>query len=247
MSNKSFIYKEIDQEGLEILNVIANADKFNTWMYQTIRPFLKGEVLEIGSGIGNITQFVMNDKLSVTASDIRDNYCSMLYNKFNGNTYLKEVRKIDIIHPDFDNEYRDLLEKFDSIFALNIVEHVQDDELAVKNCKKLLRKNGNLIILVPAYMTLYNQFDKELEHFRRYTKVKLEQLFKNADLNIYKTRHFNFIGIFGWWFSGSILRKKTIPEGQMKFYNILVPVFKLADKFVMNKAGLSVITFGTKV
>ena len=99
---------------------------------------------------------------------------------------------------------------------------------------------------MPAYLALYNGFDKELKHFHRYTKSQLEKLFLSTDFKINKTQYFNFIGILGWWFSGTILRKKTIPEGQMKFYNMLVPVFKLFDKMLMNKVGLSVITFGTK-
>ena len=246
MSNKNFIYKEVDKEGLDVLNVIAAADKFNNWMYQTIKPFLKGNILEIGSGIGNITQCVINDNFKVTASDIRDNYCAMLQDRFGENPYLNEIRNIDIVHPEFDNEYKDLFDKFDSIVALNIVEHVENDGLAIKNCKKLLRQEGNLIILVPAYMGLYNQFDKELEHFRRYTKSTLEKIFIAAGLKINKTQYFNFIGILGWWFSGRILRKKTIPGGQMKLYNTLVPIFKLVDKVMLNKVGLSVITFGTK-
>jgi len=245
MSNKSFVFKEIDQEGLDILDVLSTADKFNNWMYLTIKPYLKGDILEIGSGIGNITQSVINDKYKITASDIRDNYCSMLRNRFDKNPYLQEVRHIDIVNPDFDQEYNDLFNKFDSIFALNVVEHIENDSLAIKNCKKLLRKDGNLIILVPAFQGLYNRFDKELEHFRRYTKPTLEKLFVN-DFKIHKTQYFNFIGIIGWWFSGSILRKKTIPGGQMNLYNKLVPAFKLVDKIMMNKIGLSVITFGTK-
>jgi 2-polyprenyl-3-methyl-5-hydroxy-6-metoxy-1,4-benzoquinol methylase len=246
MSNQSFIYNEIDQEGLNILNVVSAVDKFNNWMYHSIKPFLKGDILEIGSGIGNITQCVINDKFKVTASDIRASYCSILHNRFDENPYLHEVRNIDIIHPNFDQEYHDLFDKFDSIFALNIVEHVENDILAIQNSRKLLRKNGNLIILVPAYPALYNRFDKELKHFRRYTKSKLEKLFLTADFKVYKTQYFNFIGIFGWWFSGSILRKKTIPKGQIKLFNMLVPIFKLIDKMMMNKVGLSIISFGTK-
>jgi hypothetical protein len=118
--------------------------------------------------------------------------------------------------------------------------------LAVQNCRKLLRKEGNLVILVPAYPGLYNHFDKELGHYRRYTKSRLEKLFYEADFKIYKTMHFNLIGIIGWWFSGQILRNKSISEGQMKRYNRLVPIFELIDKMVVNKAGLSLIIFGTK-
>jgi 2-polyprenyl-3-methyl-5-hydroxy-6-metoxy-1,4-benzoquinol methylase len=246
MGNQKYKFKEHDREGLDTLNVIFAADNFNDWMYKSIKPFLKGDILEIGSGIGNITQFLINDKIKVTASDIRNSYCSFLQTRFDGNRYLNEILNIDIIHPDFDQEYKALFDKFDSIFALNIVEHVGNDLLSIQNCRKLLRKNGNLIILVPAYPVLYNRFDKELEHYRRYTKSKLEKLFISADLEILKTQYFNFIGIFGWWISGSLLHKKTIPEGQMKIYNRLVPIFKLIDKMVMNKVGLSVITFGTK-
>lgn len=246
MDKPQFVYRESDQEGLDTLEVIAAADKFNAWMYQTIRPYLKGNVLEIGSGIGNITQYVLQDGLQLVASDIREHYCHTLSEKFGTDPHLAGVRKIDIVHPDFDKEYSDLLESFDSIFALNIVEHVANDALAIQNCKKLLRKKGNLIILVPAYQWLYNRFDTELEHFRRYTRKTLEKIFVSAGMHIHKTTYFNSVGIAGWWFSGRVLKKKTIPEGQMKLYNTLVPVFRLADKLVLNLFGLSVICFGSK-
>lgn len=91
MSNQSFIYKEIDHEGFETLNIILATDKFNKWVYQSIKPFLKGNILEIGSGIGNITQCAIDDKFKVTASDIRDSYCSILRNRFDENPYLGEL------------------------------------------------------------------------------------------------------------------------------------------------------------
>ena len=98
MSNQGFIYKEIDREGLDTLKIISATGKFNNWMYRSIKPFLKGEILEIGSGIGNITKFVIDDKFQITASDKRDSYCSILHNRFDENPYLHEVRKLDIIH-----------------------------------------------------------------------------------------------------------------------------------------------------
>lgn len=246
MSKPDFSFKEIDQTGLETLQSVSVADKFNRWMYESIKPFLKGEILEIGSGIGNITNCVLHDNFSITASDIRDNYCFILHNRFDENPLLKEVRNIDIVHPDFDEVYKDLFEKFDSIFALNIVEHVENDKLAIENCKKLLKTGGNLIILVPAFQSLYNHFDKELEHYKRYTRKNLCHLYLSTDLIIHKSMYFNAMGIAGWWFSGNLLRKKIIPEGQMKLYNTLVPVFRLLDKILMNKIGLSVICFGSK-
>ena len=246
MHNKNIVCNEMDFDGLGTLKTISTAIKFNNWMYQTIKPFLKGNVLEIGSGIGNITQYVVNDKHQTTASDFRTEYCTILSNRFAGNVFLQEVKNIDIIHPDFEKINCNLLNKFDSLFALNIIEHVENDVLAIENCKKLLKENGNLIILAPAYMAVYNSFDTALKHYRRYSKSNLQYLLQNAGFTIIKSQYFNLCGIIGWWFSGSLLRKKSIPMLEMKIFDLMVPIFKIADKLVMNKVGLSVIAIGKK-
>lgn len=246
MGKPKFDYSEIDIEGLDTLKVISQTDKFNNWIYQSIKPSLKGNILEIGSGIGNITACLINDKLNITASDLRANYNIILKERLGQYSYLQGIRKIDIMHPDFDNEYKDLLDTFDTVFAINIIEHIENDHLAIKNCRKLLLNHGNLIILVPAYQALYNRFDKELKHFRRYSKAELKAFMLSENLKINHIRYFNFMGILGWWFSGSILKKKTIPAGQMKLFNFLVPVFKVIDKITGNRIGLSLIISATK-
>ncbi|ESU24180.1 putative methyltransferase [Flavobacterium enshiense DK69] len=233
--------KEIDLEGLTTLTVIEKADRFNNWMYETIAPYCNGKILEIGSGIGNISQFFIKNNKDITLSDLRDNYCDILKKKFPN-----DVIKVDLAHPNFDEEYKNLLETFDTVFALNVVEHIKDDVQAIANCKKLLKPNGTLLILVPAYQFLYNNFDVELEHFRRYTQKNLKTIIQKNDLRTVKEFSFNFIGILGWYFSGNILKKKTIPEGQMGFFNLLVPIFKIADLVTFKKIGLSVINVSVK-
>ena len=240
-----FAFKEIDQEGMDILNVIAEADKFNRWMYNTIAPYTKGRILEVGSGIGNISAFFLENNATICLSDIRSNYCGYLERKFSGQKGVLGILEMDLIDKDFDQKFSHLFNSFDSIFALNVVEHISDDDLAISNSKKLLKTGGNLIILVPAYQSLYNKFDKELEHYRRYTKKKLTGLM-GKHLEIIHSQYFNFAGIFGWFLSGSLMKKQTIPGGQMKLYNKLVPVFKVADKVMFNQMGLSVIAVGKK-
>lgn len=239
----AFRHKEIDKEGWETLDVIAAADKFNEWMYQTIKPYTKGKILEIGSGIGNISEFFTEAGSDITLSDIRSNYCEVLQKKF---TKAKEVIQLNLVHPGFDEQYNQYLNKFDSIFALNVVEHIKEDALAIKNCRKLLQTGGKLIILVPAYQSLYNRFDKELEHFRRYTQNTLNQLFLKNEFEVIHSQYFNFMGIPGWFVSGKLQKNKTIPRGQISLYNKLVPLFKLIDKSLFNRIGLSVISVGIK-
>jgi 2-polyprenyl-3-methyl-5-hydroxy-6-metoxy-1,4-benzoquinol methylase len=243
---QKFDYKPIDQEGMEILSVIEKADKFNAWMYQTIKPFCKGRILEIGSGIGNISQFFLKDNFQITLSDIRDNYCDILREKFKQPGKTVEVINVDLVDPDFDSKYKQFIGTFDTVFALNVVEHIENDKLALKNINKLLAPKGVVIILVPAYQALYNGIDKGLEHYRRYTQSMTNAVVESADFKIIHEQYFNAMGIPAWYISGKLQKNNTIPEGQMGLYNKLVPIFKIIDKILFNKFGLSNISVGLK-
>lgn len=243
---KDIPFVEEDKEGLSTLETISRANKFNQWMFDTIYPYCKGRILEIGSGIGNISQFFVDAKAFITLSDIRENYCSQLKDRFSDASTLEDVILLNLIDPDFERKYANYKNTFDTVFALNVVEHIKDDVLALKNCKFLLKDGGTLLILVPAYQSLYCSFDRELGHYRRYTRKTLSNVFEENHFKIDHYRYFNSVGILGWIFSGKILKKKTIPEGQMGIYNKLVPVFKIFDKIFLRAIGLSVILVGKK-
>lgn len=242
---EKFEFKAIDVEGEQTLEAIAAADKFNNWMFKTIEPFCKGNILEIGSGIGNISEFFITNNYSITLSDIRDNYCASLKEKFEGRSGCKAIININLTDDDFDKKHGPILGQFDTVFALNVVEHIEDDLLALRNCHKLLKSGGQVVILVPAFNTIYNRFDKELEHFRRYTKSSLSKVIER-DFELIHSQYFNAMGIPGWVVSGGILKNKTLPKNQVKLYNALVPAFKLVDKALFNSIGLSVIQVGRK-
>ncbi len=244
---RKFVYKELDKEGLETLQTISSAKRFNEWMFQTILPFVaEGPILEVGSGIGNISTFFLEKNMPICLSDIRENYCGFLEENFSQEKSLIDVLKLDLVHPHFEEEYAPYIGYFHTVFALNVIEHIEDDTLALANIQKLLAPGGKTIILVPAYQSLYNTFDKNLYHYRRYTRSTLSAVFEKNKIPVLKKFHFNFIGILGWVLSGSILKKDTIPSGQMKLYDRLVPVFKLIDRLLLNQIGLSVIAIGEK-
>lgn len=243
---KEIEFKEIDEVGEETLDVISSANKFNQWTYDTIVPFCKGNILEIGSGVGNISKFFLEKQHPISLSDIRQGYCDELQKKFNRYPNLKGIELLDLVDPNFDKRFANLIGTFDTIFSLNVVEHIYDDNLAIKNARKLLKKGGHLIILVPSYQWLYNGFDKELDHYRRYNKKTLSALFDDNELTILKKQYFNFMGIFAWFISGKLQKNDSIPGGQMKLYNLLVPIFRVIDRLVFRMAGLSTIVVGQK-
>lgn len=243
---KEFAYKPIDNQGEDTLKTIGLADHFNRWMYQTIKPYCAGNILEIGSGLGNISSFFLADQASIFLTDIRDAYCETLRDKFQDFSTLAGIEQMDLVDPDFDKKFGRYFNTFQAVFALNVVEHIYNDRAAVINCHKLLKPGGKLIILVPAYQWLFNNFDRELEHYRRYNRKQLEALFLSCGFSVHHSQYYNAAGIAGWFISGKMQRHKIIPANQIRLYNKLVVLFKLFDKLIFNSFGLSVITVGRK-
>lgn len=233
-------------EGTQTLNVISDAGKFNEWMYQTIKPYCSGNILEIGSGIGNISEFFINDGHSITLSDLFSDYFMILEKKFAGSSNLKGLFTLDFAEKDLAGKYPELIGQFDTVFALNVLEHVPDHEQSVRNCYSLLKPGGKLVILVPAFQSLFNKFDIGLEHQRRYTPKTLRKVMAIPGFNIIHTQFFNFPGILGWYVSGKLMGNNTIPKGQMRLYDRLVPLWKIADWFLDRFLGISVICVAQK-
>lgn len=235
-----------DVVGMETLRIISKADHFNKWMYETIHPFLKGNILEIGSGIGNISSFAVEDGFNITLSDFDKEYCRLLKLKYAGVPNVKEIISIDLQEESFRNTYQLYKEKYDTVFLLNVLEHLGNEDAAISNCRYLLKEEGRLIVLVPAYQFLFCQLDVALGHFRRYTLHRLTSLFQKRHFQILHKQYFNFSGLFGWFLFGKCLGNKSIGAGEMATYNKMVPAFRLSDKFIFHKAGLSAIVIGQK-
>src|SRR5262249_27261742 len=87
-------------------------------------------------------------------------------------------------------------------------------------------------------------FDRQLGHYRRYTRRTLNRVFTQNQFTVLKSFYFNLAGIFGWFVSGSLLAHPVIPRRQMVLYNSLVRLFRLLDWITLRRVGLSVITIG---
>ncbi|MBK9639268.1 MAG: class I SAM-dependent methyltransferase [Bacteroidetes bacterium] len=238
----SYQFKEHDEEGLHTLEAISLAHHFNAWMFEQVQPFMKGRILEIGSGIGNISQYFIDANADIIMSDVREEYCNALSQKFPKN----QILLLDLVHPHFDNVYSHLLGSFDSCFAMNVIEHIEDDHLAMKNLVSLLKVGGKVLILVPAGPLLYNDIDRGLFHFRRYTSKTIDHLFQSAPLLMEKKWMFNALGIPAWFFGGKIMKKKEVDGKQMNLYDKLIPIARFLDWISFRKIGLSIIALATK-
>lgn len=243
-SGNHFEYQEDDPSGLHTLEAIAMADHFNRWMYSETSNWMQGKILEIGSGIGNISDYYLRAKRDLTLSDIRPNYLQYLRKRFSGLAGDK-ILQMDLVDPMFREKFGHLKGAFDSVFALNVIEHIEDHDLALKNITYLLKPGGTFLMLVPAHSLLYNRLDRELKHFRRYSAKGAQELFVRTGFKVQHSWFFNSIGIPAWiW--GGLSGGKEISGGQMSIYNKLVPLVKVADRLLAKRVGLSLIVSGVK-
>lgn len=223
-----FCKKFCDHDGFEILLAVRKARKFNQWMFDQFEKYLGDEVLEAGAGIGNMTEFVLG-KRRLVAVDYEDFYVDRLKESY-GHLNNVHFDKADLTKSE-DLDRASQGNPFDSIFCLNVAEHIEDDEIVFKNFYDQLKPGGHAIILVPHDPDLYTQVDKTLGHFRRYTKSELSDKLKDAGFKIKACKGFNRVGGLGWRVSGKVLRKETLSAGQMGLFEFLMPAVKLAEQF----------------
>jgi SAM-dependent methyltransferase len=235
-----FEFKEHDAEGLHTLEAVAGAGRFNAWMAESVMPHMQGNILEVGSGIGNISAFFLAAGAHITLSDIRQPYCEALRMKFPA----ANVEQMDLVDPAFQTRFSQYKAAFDSVFALNVIEHIEDHSLALRNIHWMLKPGGRVLILVPAGPWLYNRIDAGLYHFRRYTRRSLCSSLSDAGFRIGRSWYFNALGIPAWMTGGWLLRERELKPGQMNAYDKLIPLAKTIDRLTLNRLGLSVLALG---
>jgi 2-polyprenyl-3-methyl-5-hydroxy-6-metoxy-1,4-benzoquinol methylase len=146
-------------------------DNNNKWIFDRIKPYLGERIMEIGSGIGNISRFCIREKRTLVVSDVNDKYLGYLREFFGGNPSVTVV-KYDITRPLF-TDANPAPSGIDTVICVNVLEHIEDDSLALANMRDLLTPGGRLILLVPAMKALYGSLDIKLGHYRRYEKDEL--------------------------------------------------------------------------
>jgi SAM-dependent methyltransferase len=227
--------------GPRTLEAIETMDNFNRWMYERFAPHIGRRVLEVGAGIGNLTQFYIDREL-VVATDIEDGHLEALEQKFG---HLNNVRRLKA---DFMDDLVPLLGgyRFDTAVSSNVLEHIKNDRKALENMFRVLIPGGHVVILVPAFMWLYGSLDEHLLHHRRYTRKELVEKVRTAGFDLVSVSWMNMFGMPGWFLNARIRRVTTLPAAQLHLFDKLVPVFRAVENITGPPVGQSLIVVGRK-
>jgi len=229
-----------ERYGHAMLLGLSSTHRFNRWIADTIRPWVGSEVLELGSGLGNITlKLLPRDRYVV--SDTDPLHLDYLRNRF-GDYERVEIRKVDLeLGEDFDA----LEGRFDTAVCLNVLEHVRDDETALRNIHRALAPGGRALVLVPAHRWLHGTLDEALDHHRRYSREELRERFQQAGLRIDRLFSFNRVGTLPWFLNARILRRRRLGRFQLKVFDSLVWFWRFLSP-LLPLPGLSLVVVASR-
>ena len=227
--------------GPEVLRAFETAPRFNRWMADVIRPYLGEHVLELGAGIGNLTEQLISEHMRYVASDINEDHMESFRSRF------ADVPNVEVRLCDLEKaEHFDQLDgQMDTVVCLNVVEHVADEAKALFNIFRVLKPGGRALILVPQGQEIYGTLDEVLGHYRRYSQPQLQKGMEKAGFRVDKLIEFNRISRFPWWFSGRVVKRRTISPAQMRLFDVFVPVWRRIDS-LLPWPGVSIIAVGVK-
>jgi len=219
------------------LEVMQGAVNYRRWVFEQIAAHLGPRVIEVGAGIGNYTDFLLDREL-VGCVDVHEPALRRLRERFAPAKQVVVVRA-DVAAPAFRRLARF---RCDTAVCLNVLEHVEDDEVALSNIRAALCRPGKLLLMVPAVPAVMGTVDRALGHYRRYTRSRLERLLTARGYTIDALWWFNVAGLAGWLWNNRIARMAHESPAQVQAYDrFVVPWVSRLERVVPPPVGLSLV------
>lgn len=193
---------------------LNEARNYRAALLREFQSHLRGQVLEVGAGIGQMT------------GDLRQN---------------PQIQKLLCIEPDagFCSQFRtrfpqqELLQgavgdlrcetRWNAILSINVLEHIKTDAEELITYHRLLKPaQGVLCLFVPACPEIYAPIDRDFGHFRRYTRPELRRKLERAGFELIRLRYYNFAGYLAWWVNFCLLRKRHFGAGAIRAFDRLI-------------------------
>jgi SAM-dependent methyltransferase len=219
------------------LHIMSRAHNYRRWLFESVSGHLGRRVLEVGSGIGNYTEYLLNSE-QVVCVEIHADAVAELSDRFDGH------KNIHIHHGDAQDPAFLKLARFkcDSAICFNVLEHIPDDKLALTHMRKVLVPGGKALLIVPALQWVYGTIDRQLDHYRRYNKKSMRALVEGAGLEVESLRWMNLPGVAGWFLNNRILQRTEESPGQILFYDrFIVPWLRRFEQVIPPPVGLSLV------
>ena len=205
----------------DVLEDLASAHNYRRWIVDLSTPWLGDNPLEVGSGLGHYAEEWAAAGVRMTASEADASRLEALYERFHAHPHVA-VRELAVpITESADHS---------AIVAINVLEHIADDVEALRAFAGLAGDGGRIVVFVPAFAWALGAFDREIGHFRRYTRRTLRAALEAAGLEVERLHYVNSIGLLAWLLVVRLLGQRP-REGMLLrvFDGVVVPVLRWVE------------------
>jgi len=234
---------EADGSGYTIENRLGGtaAPRYRRWQIDIVRPYCGRTVLELGPGMGHfaaeldalgLDRLVLADTEAYALGRLRERYAGR-----------EDVDVVELTVPG----PVEIGEPVDTVVAMNVIEHIEDDVAAMRDLATALVAGGRLVVWVPGYPALYGDFDRKVGHVRRYTPATLGAAVRAAGLEVHVCRPINLLGGLGWWLA--VRRGKVgYPKPWLVwlFDRVGIPITRRLERMVRPPFGQTVFCVAVK-
>jgi SAM-dependent methyltransferase len=148
----------------------------NLILIQSLRKYKIEEILEVGAGNGGVAKFLHSENIEVVCLEPHLNGASQIASQ----GILSVCGLLDelVLPPD----------SISAIGFFDVLEHIEYPHIVLSEAHRVLRENSFIYIMVPAHQYLFSNFDKQIGHFRRYSKSNLRTELEKAGFEIIESR-----------------------------------------------------------
>jgi SAM-dependent methyltransferase len=217
------------------LELFAEAKNWKAYFTRSIAPWVRGDVLEVGAGIGTNTSELYGPAVrswlclepdASLAAQAETVTAALPHAAVVVGTTVSAAERLG---------------RYDSVLYVDVLEHIEDDEDELRRATRLLRPGGHLVVLCPAHQALYSELDRAVGHFRRYDARSLVACGPSS-LTLEKVFYLDSVGMLASFANRAVLKTSQPSLGQIKVWDrVLVPLSRLFDPFTGRRLGKTVI------
>jgi 2-polyprenyl-3-methyl-5-hydroxy-6-metoxy-1,4-benzoquinol methylase len=219
------------------LDLFAQARNWKRYVRRQLAAFIRGDVLEVGAGIGGTTQCLYSgEQRSWTCLEpdttLAERIRPALRDQMADGDALEIVVGTVEDLPDRPN--------YDALLYIDVLEHIEQDGDELRRAARLLRPGGRLIVLSPAHGWLYSPFDEAIGHHRRYTRSTLRAV-QPPGVTLRRCRYLDSVGLLASLGNRLMLKSPQPTLRQIAFWDrLLVPASRLLDPLLGYRFGKTV-------
>jgi SAM-dependent methyltransferase len=229
----SDLYNGVDN--LEVMEVAINYRQYLAQLLAAAggRPSPEHRTLDFGAGVGTYARAARALGYQVTCVeldvDLRDRLVSDGFDSYRGTEEIADAT-------------------FDLTYSLNVLEHIDDDEAALRELYRVTAPGGRLLVYVPAFPILYSAMDRKVGHVRRYRKLELRDRVARAGFHLDVCEHADSLG-----FLASLAFKAvgsadgSLTERPVALYDRWAfPVSRRLDRLTRPAFGKNIVVMATR-